>query len=83
MEEEVICAVPGCGNPLTKEQRGEKIAVCLECEEAGMHLCENCGREIEPERIRDGASLCKECEMNPSALEGTDYSEYASENYMY
>lgn len=69
-----ICAVPGCENPLTEEQKNERKVVCESCEAAKMHVCEVCGRQISAERIRDGATLCKECEMNP-----TDLGEQESE----
>lgn len=87
-EKEVTCAVPGCDNTLTEEQRNKKIAVCSSCEAAKMHLCENCGKKISPKRIRNGATLCKECEMNPSDLEPAESgmrehgSEYESEDFM-
>lgn len=82
MVEEVICAVPGCDNTLTEEQRNKKIAVCSSCEAAKMHLCEACNKKISPERIRNGATLCKECEMNPTDLEepGTEMMEYGPES---
>ncbi|MFP4005540.1 MAG: hypothetical protein ACLFUR_02335 [Candidatus Hadarchaeia archaeon] len=88
MTGEVICAVPGCNNELTKEQRIEKKAVCSNCEAAKMHICEACGKQIKPKRIRNGATLCEECEMNPSDLEGVgaemgDYGEeYNPDDYM-
>lgn len=82
MVEEVTCAVPGCDNTLTEEQRNKKIAVCSSCEAAKMHVCEACNKQISPERIRNGATLCRECEMNPTDLEepGTKMMEYGPES---
>ncbi len=81
MSEEVVCAVPGCNNTLTDEQRNKKIVVCSNCEAAKMHLCESCSTKISVERIRNGATLCKECEMNPTDFEepATDMMEYEGE----
>ncbi|KXA94278.1 hypothetical protein AKJ37_07760, partial [candidate division MSBL1 archaeon SCGC-AAA259I09] len=61
MTDEVVCAVPGCDNELTEEERKEKKAVCSSCELAEMHLCGICGKQISPSRIRGGATLCKDC----------------------
>ncbi len=74
---DVPCAVPGCNNSLTEEQRSKKISVCSECEAANMHTCESCGKRIDTERIKNGASICRECEANPSGLEGSvqDYDD--------
>lgn len=69
---EEICSVPGCDNVLSEEQRKRKMVVCSSCEAAEMHLCEVCSRKIDPDRIKDGATLCKECEMNPTDLEETE-----------
>lgn len=81
MVNEVICAVPGCDNELTDEQKKEKKAVCSSCEAAKMDACEACGKRIKPARIRNGATLCEECEMNPSGLEnaGTEMDDYGEE----
>ncbi len=81
MTEEVKCAVPGCSNDLTDEQRNKKIVVCSNCEAAKMHLCESCSKKISAERIRNGATLCKQCEMNPTDIEetATDMMEYEDE----
>ncbi len=79
---EVKCAVPGCDNTLTEDQRNKRISVCSDCEAAQMHLCESCGKRISADRISDGATLCKECEVNPNDLvEGDTYSyeEYEEE----
>lgn len=83
MPEDVKCAVPGCNNSLTEEQRNKKIVVCSSCEAAKMHLCESCSKKIGVERIKNGATLCRECEMNPTDLEepATDMMEY-EEDYM-
>lgn len=77
-DSDVICAVPGCNNTLTEEQRNKKIVVCSSCEAAKMHICEACGKQISSERIQNGATLCMECEMNPTDFEeaGTDMLEY-------
>ncbi len=81
MPDEVMCAVPGCNNTLTDEQRNKKIVVCSSCEAAKMHLCESCSKQISGERIRNGATLCRECEMNPTDLEepATDMMDYEDE----
>lgn len=63
------CAVPGCNNEITEEQQGKRKAICSSCEAAKMHICEACGKQMSVERIQDGATLCKECEMNPTELE--------------
>lgn len=83
-EKEVTCAVPGCDNTLTEEQKAKKTVVCSSCEAAKMHLCEACGKKIVPERIRDGATVCKECELNPSGLGETEGEmlEYEPEDFM-
>lgn len=65
---DVTCAVPGCTNMLTEEQRSEKIALCSECEAENIHICDSCGKRMDAERIENGASICRECEVNPSDL---------------
>ncbi|KXA93981.1 hypothetical protein AKJ36_03595 [candidate division MSBL1 archaeon SCGC-AAA259I07] len=84
MTDEVVCAVPGCDNELTEEERKEKKAVCSSCELAEMHLCGICGKQISPSRIRGGATLCKECEMNQPDLQSdeSEFAEYVPESYM-
>lgn len=77
-ENEVVCAVPGCTNTLTEEQRESKMVVCSSCEAAKMHICEACGRQISSKRIKDGATLCRNCEMNPS-----DMGDITAKNYGY
>ncbi|KXA91533.1 hypothetical protein AKJ63_00995 [candidate division MSBL1 archaeon SCGC-AAA259D18] len=79
VKSEVTCSVPGCDNMLTKEQVQKKIAVCSSCEAAKMHLCESCGKQLAQKRIRNGATLCRECELNPSDLSETEALEYESE----
>lgn len=87
-EDEVTCAVPGCDNTLTEEQRNKKISVCSSCEAAKMHLCEACSKKLSTKQIQNGATLCKQCEMNPPDMEGTaagvleQESDYESEDYM-
>lgn len=79
----LVCAVPGCDNEITEDQRGKKKAICSGCEAAKMHICEACGRKMNVKRIQDGATLCKECEMNPSDLEeemSTGMSDYEMES---
>jgi len=84
LSKETVCAVPGCENVLSEEQKNSKIVVCSSCEAAKMHICESCGNQISPARIRDGAILCRECEMNPSELNEaeTEALEYEPENFM-
>ena len=65
---EKICAVPGCDNELSEEQQGKNIVICSGCEAAKMHICEACNKKLSENRIRDGATLCMECEMNPSEM---------------
>lgn len=88
---EVTCSVPGCDNVLSEEQIKKKIAVCSSCETAKMHLCESCGKKLASKRIESGATLCKECELNPSDLgelneaepEVLEYdAEYESEEFI-
>lgn len=85
---EEICSVPGCDNILTEEQQRKKMAVCSDCETAKMHLCESCGKQLSQERIKNGATLCKVCELNPSDLDEADTgtfeyeAEYESEEFM-
>lgn len=78
---EVVCAVPGCENNLTDEQRENKIPVCSECEAANMHVCESCNKRLSTEQIQNGGSLCSECEGNPSGLEES-MEEYGEEYIM-
>jgi len=81
MVEDAICAVPGCDNTLEDSQIDKNISVCSSCEAAKMHLCESCSKRISAERIREGATLCKKCEMNPNDLEepATDMMNYDDE----
>ncbi|KXA99020.1 hypothetical protein AKJ40_04150 [candidate division MSBL1 archaeon SCGC-AAA259M10] len=72
MTDEVVCAVPGCDNLLIEKERNGKKAVCSTCEAEGLHLCDLCGKRMSTNRIRSGATLCKECEMNPSGMETTE-----------
>ncbi len=69
MADDMVCAVPGCNNTLTDEQREKKISVCSNCEAAKMNVCESCSKQISVERIRNGATLCKHCEMNPGDVD--------------
>ncbi|KXB01627.1 hypothetical protein AKJ41_00835 [candidate division MSBL1 archaeon SCGC-AAA259O05] len=91
VKSDVTCSVPGCDNTLTEEQMKKKMAVCSSCEAAKMHLCESCGKKLAQERIESGATLCRECELNPSDLnelgeaetEVLEYEgEYESEEFM-
>ena len=76
---EVTCAVPGCGNVLSEEQKEKKIVVCFDCESADLHKCDTCGKEISVDRLRDGASLCRECGGGSNEAEGEEeYEEYMS-----
>ena len=63
------CDVPGCNNTLSDEQEEKKTTVCSSCEAAKMHLCESCGKKLAPKRIKDGATICQQCEMNPTDFE--------------
>ncbi len=78
MSDNVKCAVPGCTNTLGEDQRDKRIPVCSDCEAAKMHLCEICGKKLSVEKIRDGATLCEECEMDPVDTQeaGTDLIGY-------
>lgn len=76
---EAKCPVPGCDNTLTEEQRNRKISVCSDCEVAEMHLCESCGKKISAARIKDGATICRECEANPTDLGEEDMQNYEEE----
>lgn len=84
MGEKIVCAVPGCENTLSEEQKDRKVPVCSSCETAKMHICESCGKQINPDRIRDGATLCRECEMNPTDLTEAEVEalEYEPEDFM-
>ncbi len=78
---EQICAVPGCENELTEEQQGKRIVICSGCEAAKMHICEACGKKISVNRIQDGATLCTQCEMNPSDLDLEEEMESELSDY--
>lgn len=88
MVKNLECAVPGCDNIFTDEQKNSKMAVCSECEAVKMHLCELCSKKLSPKRIRDGATLCRECEMNPTDLQEGDVEmleyeeEFESEDFI-
>lgn len=74
MTDEVVCAVPDCDNLLTEEERKKNKVVCSSCEVEGSHLCGLCGREMRPSRIRNGAVICRECEMYQP-----DFQDYEAE----
>ena len=78
---EVNCAVPGCNNTLTQEQKDAKMTVCSECEAAEMHLCESCGKRMNSEKIKEGATFCKNCESNPTEFEEPEMQNY-EEKYL-
>ena len=88
---EEVCAVPGCNNTLSEDQRDKRIPVCSDCEAAKMHLCEICSKKLSTQKIRDGATLCEECEMEPTDVQETgsdlmgyeeEYEEEEEEDFM-
>ncbi len=81
MAEEIKCAVPGCNNSLTEEQRNKRISVCSECEAAKMHICEICGKKLSARQIQNGATLCEECEMDPTDIQESESSSDLMEEY--
>ena len=66
------CIVPGCDNELSEDERSGRIAICSSCEAAEMHLCGVCPKKLSIRRIKDGATICEECERTPGEIEGPD-----------